>query len=98
MKKLYTFPIIVLTASLFMTAIPAERAMAAQKITKVQSICPVMGDPIDKKYFIDYKGKRIYFCCASCPDEFKKNPEKYMKKLRESGVTLEKAPAVKKSK
>jgi YHS domain-containing protein len=80
-------------ASLFMTALPTDRVMAAQKTVKAQTICPVMGDPIDKKFFVDYKGYRIYFCCSSCPEEFKKNPEKYMKKLRDSGVTLEKAPA-----
>lgn len=97
MIKPYVFTIIVMTAGLLVAVIPADKAMAAQKIVKMQTICPVMGDPINKKYFADYKGKRIYFCCASCPDDFKKNPEKYMKKLRESGVTLEKTPTSEKS-
>ena len=59
---------------------------------KPQTHCPVMGDPINKNIYLDYKGYRIYFCCKACPEDFKKNPEKYMKKLRDSGVTLEKAP------
>ncbi len=46
-----------------------------------QKTCPVMGGEIDKKIFVDYKGKRIYFCCPACVDEFKKNPEKYLKKM-----------------
>jgi len=25
----------------------------------------------------EYKGKVYYFCCAGCPEEFAKNPEKY---------------------
>jgi len=28
---------------------------------------------------IDYKGKSYYFCCLSCIDDFKKNPDKYAK-------------------
>ncbi len=60
---------------------------------KAQTKCPVMGWDIDKSKFVDYKGSRIYFCCAGCPEDFKKDPEKYMKKLKESGVVLEKTPA-----
>ena len=33
-----------------------------------------MGDPI----VIQYEGKTVKFCCASCVDEFKKEPAKYM--------------------
>ncbi len=89
MSKLSIIPIFILTAGIVMTGISLD----AQKKGKAQTICPVMGDPINKKYYVDYKGYRIYFCCSSCPEDFKKNPGKYMKKLRESGVTLEKAPA-----
>lgn len=28
---------------------------------------------------IDYNGKSYYFCCVSCIDDFKKNPDKYAK-------------------
>ncbi|PKL15872.1 MAG: YHS domain-containing protein [Spirochaetae bacterium HGW-Spirochaetae-5] len=52
-----------------------------------------MGWDIDKSRFADYKGNRIYFCCSSCPEDFKKDPEKYVKKLKDSGVVLEKTPA-----
>ena len=44
--------------------------------------CPVTETKIDpaKAYSkMEYKGKMYYFCCAGCPDEFKKNPEKYVK-------------------
>ncbi len=60
---------------------------------KAQTKCPVMGWDIDKSKYADYKGNRIYFCCAGCPEDFKKDPEKYMKKLKESGVVLEKTPS-----
>lgn len=60
---------------------------------EVQKNCPVMKAVINKKMFSDYKGKRIYFCCQSCIDEFKKNPEKYISQLENNGVLLEKISA-----
>jgi YHS domain-containing protein len=59
---------------------------------KPQTNCPVMGDSINKNIYTDYQGFRIYFCCDSCPADFNKNPRKYMKILKDSGVTLEKTP------
>jgi Cu(I)/Ag(I) efflux system membrane fusion protein len=64
---------------------------------KPQTTCPVMGGAINRKVFIDHGGKRIYFCCPGCDAEFKKDPEKYLEKLRDSGVKLEEAPAPAKS-
>ncbi len=34
-------------------------------------------DATEKKMFADYKGNRYFFCCAGCPDAFKKDPAKY---------------------
>jgi len=58
-----------------------------------QTICPVMGNPINKDIYTDYKGKRVYFCCNACVGTFNKDPEKYMKKMADEGVKLEDAPA-----
>ncbi len=45
--------------------------------------CPVMKERKIKKSKayakMDYKGKTYYLCCKYCADEFKKNPEKYVK-------------------
>ncbi len=57
-----------------------------------QSKCPVLSGKIDPKFYTDYQGKRIYFCCSGCIDEFKKDPEKYLKKMEEQGVTPAKTP------
>ncbi len=43
--------------------------------------CPVMGNPVDPKVFVDHNGRRIGFCCPGCDDLFKANPEKYLKKV-----------------
>ena len=60
-------------------------------VAKQQVTCPVMGGSIDKSVHADYKGKRVYFCCSGCIDTFKKDPEKYIKKMESQGVDLEKA-------
>ena len=73
----------------------AGAAVAADQ-PKTQTVCPVLGGNVDKKVYVDYQGKRIYFCCQGCDAEFKKNPEKYMKKIQEQGITLEKCPEPKK--
>ena len=58
--------------------------------SKSQTICPVMGGEINKTLYADYEGKRTYLCCAACLEEFNKNPEKYIKKLEDEGITLDK--------
>jgi len=50
-------------------------------LESVQKKCPVMGGDINKEVYIDYKGRRIYFCCAGCEEKFMKEPEKYLKKI-----------------
>ena len=71
-------------------ALAGGPALAADP--KPQTVCPVLAGNIDKKVYVDYQGKRIYFCCTGCDAEFQKNPEKYMKKIQEQGITLEKCP------
>jgi len=80
----------VVILALALTAFAAGSLWAADP--KPQTTCPVLGGDIDKSVYVDYQGKRIYFCCMGCDAEFKKNPEMYMKKLREAGVALEPAP------
>ncbi|MHB9074052.1 MAG: YHS domain-containing protein [Desulfobaccales bacterium] len=85
------FKALILALTLAAFAAGSIRAAEA-KPTKPQTVCPVLAGNIDKKVYADYKGKRIYFCCEGCDQEFKKDPEKYMKKLEEQGVTLEPSP------
>lgn len=46
-------------------------------------ICPVTGEKIDGKTTYEYQGKIYNFCCPACIDEFKKDTEKYIKKVEE---------------
>ena len=50
-----------------------------------QKLCPVMGGAINKELYIEYKGKKVYFCCAGCKEPFEKDPEKYISKLPQFG-------------
>jgi len=57
-----------------------------------QKLCPVMGMEINREVFIDYRGKRIYFCCPDCINKFKADPAMYLKKTAEQGSAVAEAP------
>ena len=65
--------------------------LAGSAFAKEQANCPVMGGKVNKEIYADHDGKRVYFCCAMCIDTFKKDPAKYLKKMEDEGVSLEKA-------
>lgn len=81
-----------LTLLIFLMAMPTYAAQQSGN----QKECPVLGSPINKNLYVDYKGKRVYFCCPPCVSKFNKDPEKYMKKLEEQGVVPEDTPSSKK--
>jgi YHS domain-containing protein len=83
----------ILFVFLVVLALAAGPALAAEP--KPQTVCPVLGGNINKQVYIDYQGKRIYFCCPGCPAEFSKDPQKYLKKMEAEGITLEKCPETK---
>jgi YHS domain-containing protein len=60
-----------------MMPMPAKEIAAAAE----QTMCPIMGMAIDKKVFVEYKGKKVYFCCPGCEDKFEANPAQYIAKL-----------------
>ncbi len=62
---------------------PVETTKIEQKAEAAieQTVCPVMAAPIDKNYYTEYNGKKVYFCCPGCKEQFLKNPEKYIAKL-----------------
>lgn len=62
-----------------------------EKTAKKQTVCPIMGGEINKELYADHEGLRVYFCCGGCIETFKKDPEKYIKQLRKSGVEPETA-------
>jgi YHS domain-containing protein len=59
----------------------ATKAAGETTAATEQTTCPVMGEPIDKNIFVEYKGKKVYFCSPGCKAKFEKDPEKYIAKL-----------------
>jgi len=69
-----------------------KKAEAKVVEKKMQVNCPILGEAVDKSVYADYKGKRVYFCCAGCIEKFKQDPEKIIKKMESEGITLDKTP------
>jgi len=61
-------------------ALIAKLSTEAKEVIE-QTTCPVMGGKINKDIFAEYKGQKVYFCCAGCEDKFSADPEKYISKL-----------------
>jgi YHS domain-containing protein len=96
MKKLFFIILLVTMTGVFNAGVMSESAAAQkEKAGKAQTTCPVLIGEIDKQIYTDYKGERIYFCCSQCIDDFNKNPDKYLKILKDSGIVLEKTPKAK---
>ncbi len=66
----------------------AAKAAAQRKVladrAKVQVTCPVSKEAIDKKIFVESKGKKVYFCCKGCGAKYEADPAKYAGALANS--------------
>ena len=83
-KPLIAFAALALTTGPAFAAGPKDGAKPAgkDKTAAATVMCPVMKSKvIDTKNakFSVYKGKKYYFCCASCKPDFDKNPAKFVK-------------------
>lgn len=83
----------VLVLVLALAAAGAALAASPASVGQTQTVCPVLGNKINKGLHADYQGQRVYFCCSGCVGPFQKDPEKYLKKMREQGAVPEKSPA-----
>ncbi len=75
---------LILSLALLLLALPA--------FAKPQETCPVLKTPINKEFYTDYQGKRVYFCCQSCINDFNQDPEKYLNIMEEAGEELTDTP------
>lgn len=63
--------------ALFFAGGPVARAEEAGN--SAAEFCPVLTDEkIDPSIFTDYQGRRIFFCCIHCKQEFFENPPVYL--------------------
>ena len=72
-----------LALAILLTASFGGTSFARGKAAK-QTTCIVTDNDLDsmgdKQSFV-HKGKKIQVCCEPCIGKFKKNPEKYLKKI-----------------
>jgi len=51
-------------------------------LENIQTGCAVEGEKLENHdSFVDYKGRRVYFCCDGCKEPFAKDPAKYLNKM-----------------
>ena len=67
----------------------APATVAPPKELKPQTVCPVMGKPIDSSSYTDIQGQRVYHCCAGCTEKLVADPDKYFKQAAAEGVLFE---------
>lgn len=68
---MFRFAIVLTMIGLASDGIAADKAKPKAK--PFRAVCPVMGRPAIKDSFISFKGKKLYFCCPGCPDQFNKS-------------------------
>lgn len=55
----------------------AEQRKLLADLPKIQVTCPVSGDPIDDKVFVEERVNKTYFCCNGCLKKYRNEPAKY---------------------
>ena len=56
-----------------------------------QTVCPIMKGKIKLNVYADYQGKRVYFCCKGCIEDFNKNAAKIIADMESQGIILDAA-------
>lgn len=75
------FSIVAVSAIVLIAMAPANSEDLSNKY------CPVTTSELaEKQFFVDYKGKRIYFCCNKCKRYFLVGPDCYLSNLVTSGA------------
>ena len=72
MKSKLTLLSLVLVVAAGLTAAGYSTADEKQEF---KASCPMSGKPAKEDAFVEYKGKKVYFCCPGCPSAFEKDPK-----------------------
>lgn len=62
-----------------------KQVVAEEPVNAGNKICPVSGEEIKEgeTYQVEYEDKIYNLCCKACMKDFKKDPQKYLKKVEE---------------
>ena len=72
----------------------AKQRKILAALPKVQVTCPVTGEPVDGKSFVEIKGKKILTCCKMCNAKLEANPDKYKSAIAASYTYQAKCPVM----
>ena len=72
---------ILLGGSMAWSAATTATSETSNSVNVGKKMCPVSGEEVTGKHFVDYNGKRYGLCCPMCANKFKRDPEKYLKKM-----------------
>ncbi len=68
-------------------------AMTSPTPTERDPVCGMNVNPAAARHVHEHAGKKYYFCCASCVEKFKANPQDYLNKPASSGLVMLGMPA-----
>lgn len=51
----------------------AKLSKEDQEAIKINELCPISKEPIDKNLSVEFEGRKIYFCCEHCVEGYKKD-------------------------
>lgn len=87
MRKWFVFGLVVFSClwvtMIQMNSTPLLYAADTGVVDAGNKFCPVSGDKVSGKHFVEHQGKRYGLCCPACANKFKANPEKYMAQMAE---------------
>lgn len=49
----------------------AKMSKEEQDAIKANATCPISGEPVDQKKFVEFEGRKVYFCCEGCMGKYK---------------------------
>lgn len=79
MKKVAIFAMLFFLVTPLTWAIGEKASAPSSSVVDAgNKFCPVSGDKVSGKDFVEHNGKRYGLCCNMCANKFKKNPEKYL--------------------
>ena len=94
MKLLKLAAVLTVAAALFAVAVvragdTSTNTPSAKPIPYPLKTCPVSGDKLGEMgdpYVFVYQGQEIKFCCPDCKKDFLKDPQKYLKQIRDEAA------------
>lgn len=54
-------------------AFVAKMSPAEREAIKANPTCPISGEAVSKDKFVEFEGRKVYFCCDGCKAKYQKD-------------------------